>query len=207
MRIAIISDIHGNWEGLKVVLQDIKLQSIDKVVCLGDLVEGGEHNDAVVEFIRENNIATVQGNHDEFNDCQLKQDNQKWLKELPDLLIENNYIFTHISPRLKKCAISNSIEAWNVFDEVSFQVCFIGHIHFPALFGAQHDEFGEACSYFVDSGKFVLNTQDSYIVSFGAIGYSRGGGKFVRYGIFDAAENTVEFIKLEGPLLPYGLSI
>ena len=38
MRYAIISDIHGNVEALQAVLNDIKKQSIDSVICLGDIV-------------------------------------------------------------------------------------------------------------------------------------------------------------------------
>lgn len=75
MRIALISDIHGNWDGFEAVLRDIESRHVDKIICLGDLVEGGDRNDAVVEFIKNNNIATVRGNHDEINDCSLKQDN------------------------------------------------------------------------------------------------------------------------------------
>ena len=38
MKIAIISDIHGNLEALKVVLDDIKSRGIDKIYCLGDII-------------------------------------------------------------------------------------------------------------------------------------------------------------------------
>ena len=207
MRTAVISDIHGNWDGLQVALIDIESRNIDRIICLGDLVEGGEHDDAVVEFVKSNNITTVQGNLDEINDCKLKPDNQNWLHQLPDIIFENDVIFTHISPRLKIKNIDNNIEAWNVLSEVKFRLCFIGHNHFPALFGERHDAFGEACSYSVDYGQYHLDLTDRYIISFGAIGYPRGGGRFLRYGIFDSDKSVIEFIRLEGPLLPYGLCI
>jgi predicted phosphodiesterase len=38
MKIAIISDIHGNYDALKAVLKDIKKLKIDKIYCLGDIV-------------------------------------------------------------------------------------------------------------------------------------------------------------------------
>ncbi len=41
MRIALISDIHGNLESLDAVLADIDRQQIDKVYCLGDVVGYG----------------------------------------------------------------------------------------------------------------------------------------------------------------------
>ena len=160
----------------------------------------------MVEFIRTNHIATVRGNHDEINDCHLKRDNQSWLDHLPEVLIEEDILFTHISPRIAKREITNNIEAWNVFDDTDYRLYFIGHIHFPAMFGAQYDLFGEACPYQVDFDEYYLDKTDRYIISFGAIGYPRSGGKFLRYGVFDSITNKVEFIKLEGPLLPYGLN-
>lgn len=206
MKTALISDLHGHWEGLEVVLRDIDLQDIDRIICLGDLVEGGEHNDKIVEFMRDNNIATVRGNHDEINDCHLKPDNQNWLADLPDTIIEADVLFTHISPRTNKMAIINSIEAWNVFDDTHYRLYFIGHVHLPIVYGARYDSFGESCPYHVDSGQFYLDETDRYIISFGAVGYPRGGGKFIRYGIFDSTASIIEFVKLEGPLLPYGLN-
>ena len=41
MKIAIISDIHGNLEALKSVLNDIKNRNIDKIYCLGDIIAKG----------------------------------------------------------------------------------------------------------------------------------------------------------------------
>ncbi len=43
-RTAIISDIHGNYDGLLAALEDIKKQNCDRILCLGDIVEGGEDN-------------------------------------------------------------------------------------------------------------------------------------------------------------------
>lgn len=37
MKIAIISDIHGNLEALKTTLKDIEKRKVDKIICLGDM--------------------------------------------------------------------------------------------------------------------------------------------------------------------------
>lgn len=205
MRTALISDIHGNFEGLQVALEDLVSRQVDRIICLGDLVDGGEENDAVVEYVRANKIVTVRGNHDEIPSCSVQKEHQNWLNGLPEIRVENDVIFTHISPRPNRNKVSDRLEAWNVFDEVSFRLCFIGHNHFPVLFGEQSEDFGEAFSYCVDSEQHYLEPSDRYIICFGAIGYPRGGGQFIRYGIFDEDNNTIEFVKLEGPLLPYGL--
>ncbi|MDP6794618.1 MAG: metallophosphoesterase family protein, partial [Verrucomicrobiota bacterium] len=41
MKRALISDIHGNYEALKAVLDDIREQSITEIYCLGDIVGYG----------------------------------------------------------------------------------------------------------------------------------------------------------------------
>ena len=41
MRYALIGDIHANFDALETVLADIETRSIDKIVCLGDVVGYG----------------------------------------------------------------------------------------------------------------------------------------------------------------------
>jgi predicted phosphodiesterase len=65
-KIALISDIHGNLLGLQAVIEDIEACRCDRIICLGDMVDGGNYNDEVVRFIRDNEIACVRGNHDEY---------------------------------------------------------------------------------------------------------------------------------------------
>lgn len=102
-------------------------------------------------------------------------------------------------------AITNNIEAWNVFDEFEYRMCFIGHLHYPVLFGEECEDYAESTSYPVDEGIYNLDKNERFIVCFGAIAYPRYGGKFIRYGIYDEESYSLEFVKLEGYLLPYGL--
>jgi len=64
MRIAIINDIQGNALALEHVLAHRQQQSIDRIICLGDLVSGFEPC-RVLELIRAHDILTVRGNMDE----------------------------------------------------------------------------------------------------------------------------------------------
>ena len=41
MKIAVISDVHGNKSALDKVLDDIKQKKADKIYCLGDIAMGG----------------------------------------------------------------------------------------------------------------------------------------------------------------------
>lgn len=65
MRLAIISDIHGNLPALTTVLEDIETRAIDQIICLGDLVDFAPWPNEVIQLIRSRKIMTVMGNHDE----------------------------------------------------------------------------------------------------------------------------------------------
>jgi len=64
MRIAIISDIHGNNVAFETVLADIKRQDIEQIVCLGDAIQGGPQPAEVVQNLRALNCPIVMGNAD-----------------------------------------------------------------------------------------------------------------------------------------------
>ena len=59
MRIAILSDIHGNLEALQAITD-----SWDELWVLGDLVNYGPNPAEVVDFVRNNAVTVVRGNHD-----------------------------------------------------------------------------------------------------------------------------------------------
>ncbi|MFV0467619.1 MAG: metallophosphoesterase family protein [Dysgonomonas sp.] len=66
MKIAIISDIHANLSALEKVLEDIHSNfKADQIYCLGDLTDGAPWTNEVIDLIREYNIPTIMGNHDE----------------------------------------------------------------------------------------------------------------------------------------------
>jgi putative phosphoesterase len=64
MRVAVISDIHGNRVALDAALHDIGEQDVDKIVCLGDTVQGGPQPTETVEKLREAGFPIVLGNAD-----------------------------------------------------------------------------------------------------------------------------------------------
>lgn len=64
MRVAIVSDIHGNLPALEAVLSDLDHVRPDLVVQAGDLAVGGPHPSAVVDRVRERGWPGVLGNTD-----------------------------------------------------------------------------------------------------------------------------------------------
>ncbi len=66
MRIAVISDIHGNCFALDRALEDIRQQGIEQIVCLGDAIQGGAQPAETVQRLRELDCPVVMGNADDW---------------------------------------------------------------------------------------------------------------------------------------------
>jgi putative phosphoesterase len=64
MRIAVISDVHGNLIGLDAALADLQAQPADQIVFLGDMIQGGPQPAEVVARLRELACPVVMGNAD-----------------------------------------------------------------------------------------------------------------------------------------------
>jgi putative phosphoesterase len=67
MKIAAISDIHGNFKALERVLEDIKDTGADSVIVLGDIVFFGEEPQKCFETLREiDPLVWIRGNTDDW---------------------------------------------------------------------------------------------------------------------------------------------
>lgn len=66
MRIALISDIHGNEVALKAVMADINRVGVDSIVCLGDVATLGPRPSPILEMLGELDCPCILGNHDAF---------------------------------------------------------------------------------------------------------------------------------------------
>jgi putative phosphoesterase len=65
LRIAVISDIHGNQVALDAVLDDLhKRPAVDQIVIAGDLCLNGPRPKQVLNMLRELNYPVIQGNVD-----------------------------------------------------------------------------------------------------------------------------------------------
>lgn len=64
MRVALVSDIHGNLIALEALLADLTRQAVDQVVCLGDAAAFGPQPRQVIERLAELDWPTVMGNGD-----------------------------------------------------------------------------------------------------------------------------------------------
>ncbi|MBR2241001.1 MAG: metallophosphoesterase family protein [Clostridia bacterium] len=79
--IAIISDIHGNYQALKSVIEDIRSKNIEIIICLGDIIGKGINSRKCIEQIRQNCQVVLKGNVDDrfcMNPDEFKDDENEY---------------------------------------------------------------------------------------------------------------------------------
>ena len=64
MKLAVISDIHGNLLALRAVLADIARQGVDQTVNLGDILSGPLQPAETADLLMTCNFPTIRGNHE-----------------------------------------------------------------------------------------------------------------------------------------------
>ena len=64
MRVAVLSDVHGNRHALEAVLEDVGRTDAGEIWCLGDVVGYGADPNDCVDLVRERCTLSLSGNHD-----------------------------------------------------------------------------------------------------------------------------------------------
>ncbi|MFS0861479.1 metallophosphoesterase family protein [Fredinandcohnia sp. 179-A 10B2 NHS] len=113
MKLAFISDIHGNAVAFEAVLQDIEKKNIEKVYVLGDLCFRGPEPKSSLDLVRSLHTEVIKGNADEWLVRGVRKG------EVPDqaleiMNLERNWAFSQLSEEdidyLEKLPTSLSLE-------------------------------------------------------------------------------------------------
>ena len=64
MLLAILSDIHGNYQALQAVLTDIDNHDVDQIYTLGDNVGYGPQPEEAVKALMQRQAKSILGNHE-----------------------------------------------------------------------------------------------------------------------------------------------
>ena len=212
MRIAIFSDVHGNWEALKQVLADTDKKRIDSRVCLGDCVGYGPEPEEVIREIRERQIPWIMGNHelglvdssylDWFNRSTrtsllitrrlLSRDSLNFFKELKPFLLDQDCRFVHGFPPDSITTYLYEVpdqEIHRILTVLPERICFIGHTHDLHLIACEGQGI---TSLPFKRGVFSVREGAKYLVNVGSVGQPRDGNNQAKYVIWDSRTSTLE---------------
>lgn len=79
MKVAVLSDIHGNIIALEEAIKDAKSQGVEKYIVLGDLITDLPFTDEVIDKIRELTPYVIKGNREEYLlNYECTKDDKKW---------------------------------------------------------------------------------------------------------------------------------
>lgn len=221
MRIAVLSDVHSNFEALASVFADMTTLSVDKVFCVGDLAGYGPEPERVVNFLREKRVICTLGNHDaalfdlgEFvslNDEAAKsivltkkllsKQNRGFLKGLPIAVCFDGMRFVHGCPPKSigtYVSLLSDLELAAIFGGFTENIAFVGHTHDLGLYSFIDGGF-VLRKHLVKGVKKKLDEDCRHIVNVGSVGQPRDGNNNAKYVVFDTVKREVEarFVKYD----------
>jgi diadenosine tetraphosphatase ApaH/serine/threonine PP2A family protein phosphatase len=214
VKLAILSDIHGNLEALEAVLEDVDASGVEAMACLGDFVGYGASPNDCLDVLRPRLEAAVLGNHDaaalgrvrlggfhadaattaRWTTDQLTPDHRDWLASLPLTVVWHGLRLVHATP--------SEPEEWNYvlsvadaeFELTAFQerVGLIGHSHVPGAFESD----GSRVSY-ARGRSVALKPRHRYLVNVGSVGQPRDGDARAAWAWFDEERDTIAHRRVE----------
>jgi predicted phosphodiesterase len=214
VRIAAVSDIHGNLFALDAVLADIGKRGADRIVNLGDILSGPLLPRETAERLMALDFPTISGNHerqvlctdpkemgasDRYADATITQAQRDWLGALPAVMrLEPEVFMCHATPQNDvDCYLEDLIEgelrptSLRSIEErtgsCDASLIFCGHSHIPRL-------------VHLHSGQIIVNPGSVGIQAYE--GHHPGphvvevGSPHARYAIAEESYHgwTVEFI-------------
>lgn len=212
MRVAIMSDIHGNYEALEQVLADIEQSQVDRVISLGDNIGYGPDPENVLRVLMSLNIPSVLGNHEMaiiepsflgwFNPSAreslaitrrlLSPESLQWIRGFGRTLESGAGLFVHGFPPDSVTRylfeVSDS-EFEGLFADMGRQVCFVGHTH--ELVMVEYDGMQVGQSNLV-CGTYFLRKGCKYVINAGSVGQPRDGDRRAKYVLWDEEEGTLD---------------
>ncbi len=221
--LAVISDIHGNYDALKVVLDDIDTRGIERVVCLGDIIGYGPDPLHCLDAVMERCEWSLMGNHDfavlyeptSFNasaeaaafwtrrQLELESDistrRRRW-EYLGSLQIRQHYmesLWVHASPRRP---INEYIFPDDVITAPTKMGQIFDRVERRCFVGHTH-----ICGVFTDEpdfwppadldGIYTFRDGEKSVVNPGSVGQPRDRDPRTSYAILH--EDRVEFVRLD----------
>jgi predicted phosphodiesterase len=214
--LAIISDIHSNYEALTTVFRYLDQQRIDDVICLGDVVGYGADPNPVCDLVRQRCKVTLLGNHDAatigamstdyyqpsakeaiyWTRGQINDENFQWLYGLPFTHKREPLAFFHAAPyrpsgwfyvaQLQEAQHHNS----GIYAKLE-RWNFVGHSHLTRAFAVNGKKTKEV------SGEELIGKDDrKYLVNVGSVGQPRDRDPRLCFGLYDPNFDSFQHVRL-----------
>jgi len=214
MKLAILSDVHGNLEALEAVLADVAASGADEIACLGDFVGYGASPNECVARLEPLVAVAVLGNHDvaalgrlklgrfhsdaattaRWTMERLEPARRAWLEPLPYSISWHGHRVVHATPSEPEewhyvLSIEDAQYEFAAFGE---RLGFIGHSHVPGVF-----ETDGAHTGYVRTREVSLKPGRRYIVNVGSVGQPRDGDPRAAWLLYDEPADRIEHRRVE----------
>lgn len=214
MKVALLSDIHGNLEAFQAVRESIAAHRAEEIIFIGDIVGYGADPNECIELLRILTDCSVAGNHDfaAVNKTDIKYftppareaivwtaqkltaESSRFLSSLPLHGSRHGFSFVHATPMLPQLwdYILTPEEAAVSFENFVGQLCFIGHSHHPVIF------IRNRSNTIAESSATALTLEDDcrYIINIGSVGQPRDGTPLSSYGLYDTRTKEFRLIRV-----------
>lgn len=156
MKIAVISDIHGNLGALEAVLADIQQRGVDMIVNLGDILSGALQPHETAELLMSLQLPTIRGNHerqvlgrvesmglsDRHAHETISNEHKEWLMSLPASIEMDDVLMIHGTPSSDLeyfletvtetgCRAALTNEVTSRLGSTAANLILCGHTHIP----------------------------------------------------------------------------
>ena len=218
MRIALLTDIHGNREALAACLEHARRNEVGRYVFLGDYVGYGADPGWVLETVMahvEQGALALLGNHDAavlgtdegmnetaataiaWTRTQLNPAHFDFIDRLPLVAEEGARLYVHSS--------AYEPDQWNYVTDLysaskglmatNAQATFCGHTHVPALFHMSMT--GKFASFEpVDRIDIPLTRQRRWLAVIGAVGQPRDRNPAACYALLDDERDVLTYFRV-----------
>lgn len=216
MRLAILADIHANYQALQAVLTDIDSQNIDEIISLGDNIGYGPQPEEVVKELMARRIFSITGNHElalnnkayydrlnfttqdsvDLTRALLGEDSLAWSTDLPTHTIRHGARFVHGSPPDSPTQYiynptTNKIK--RLLAAYPEQICFYGHSHNLEMFICEEKNTDIIHKAALRPNTYTFVNTSRYLVTSGSVGQPRDWfNRKAKYGIWHTEQNTIE---------------
>ena len=218
MRIALLSDIHGNREALTACLEHARRAEVTRFVFLGDYVGYGADPGWVIDTVKaevERGAVAVLGNHDaavstdtsgmndqaaesiEWTRTQLNAAQRDFLAGLPLTATEADRLYVHANAFAPGHwdYITDLYSASRSIIATRAHVTFCGHIHVPELYHMSMT--GKFASFDpVDRVEIPLSSHRRWLAVIGSVGQPRDNNPAACYAMLDVERNVLTYIRV-----------